>query len=175
LIKGGGELRWWLHRILAGIMVFTSFMHIYYAVFTNKGRKEVPHFLPKLQDLKDLLNMLAYNLDLKKERPTFGSHSYIEKAEYLALVWGTIVMVVTGTILMLQNLSLAYLPLDLINVATAIHMYEAILAGLAIIVWHFYFVMFDPDEYPMNWTWITGTLTPHQLEVRNGRKKVSHD
>ena len=38
-----------------------------------------------------------------------------------------------------------------VDVATAIHFYEAILATLAILVWHFYQVFFDPDVYPMNW------------------------
>jgi hypothetical protein len=31
-----------------------------------------------------------------------------------------------------------------------IHYYEAVLACLAIIVWHFYHVIFDPDVYPLN-------------------------
>ena len=35
-----------------------------------------------------------------------------------------------------------------LDIATAIHLYEAILATLAIVVWHFYQVFFDPDVYP---------------------------
>jgi len=34
-----------------------------------------------------------------------------------------------------------------IDVATSIHFYEAILATLAIVVWHFYQVFLDPDVY----------------------------
>ena len=40
------------------------------------------------------------------------------------------------------------LPRWWLDVATAVHFYEAILATLAIIVWHFYQVFFDPDVYP---------------------------
>jgi hypothetical protein len=47
-------------------------------------------------------------------------------------------------------------------VAVTIHYYEAILACLAIIVWHFYHVMFDPDIYPMNWAWLDG-MVPKKL------------
>ena len=45
-----------------------------------------------------------------------------------------------------------------VDVATAVHFYEAILATLAIVVWHFYQVFFDPDVYPMNWAWWDGKM-----------------
>ena len=34
----------------------------------------------------------------------------------------------------------------------------AVLAALAIGVWHFWHVIFHPDEYPMNTAWITVTI-----------------
>ncbi len=40
--------------------------------------------------------------------------------------------------------------------ATAIHFYEAVLATLAIVVWHLYWVIFDPDVYPMDASWWHG-------------------
>ena len=46
-----------------------------------------------------------------------------------------------------------------VDVATAIHFYEAILATLAIVVWHFYQVFGDPDVYPMNWAWWDGKMS----------------
>lgn len=46
--------------------------------------------------------------------------------------------------------------------ATAVHFYEAILATLAIVVWHFYQVIFDPDVYPMNWAWRDGKIPVEQ-------------
>jgi hypothetical protein len=75
---------------------------------------------------------------------------YAEKAEYLALVWGTLVMVVTGFLLWFENWTLAHLPKWTSDVATVVHFYEAILASLAILVWHFYFVIFDPLVYPLD-------------------------
>jgi hypothetical protein len=50
------------------------------------------------------------------------------------------------------------LPRWWLDVATAIHFYEAVLATLAIVVWHFYQVFFDPDVYPMNWAWWDGKM-----------------
>jgi hypothetical protein len=46
-----------------------------------------------------------------------------------------------------------------VEVAITIHYYEAILASLAILVWHLYFVIFDPDVYPMNWAWYDGRVS----------------
>lgn len=46
----------------------------------------------------------------------------------------------------------------LVDVATVVHYYEAILATLAIVVWHFYQVFFDPDVYPMNGAWWDGKM-----------------
>jgi hypothetical protein len=63
------------------------------------------------------------------------------------------------------------------DVARTIHFYEAWLATLAIIVWHLYYVIFNPDAYPMNLAWITGTLSEaemdeeHPLELQAIRRK----
>ncbi len=42
-----------------------------------------------------------------------------------------------------------FFPKWIFDVVTAIHYYEAILACSVILIWHVYWVMFDPDEYPM--------------------------
>jgi hypothetical protein len=95
--------------------------------------------------------------------PSYPKFNYAEKAEYWALVWGTVVMAVTGVALWAHNLMLEYLPKWFTDVATAIHYYEAILATLAIVVWHFYAVIFDPDVYPLKWTVLTGRASAHEV------------
>jgi hypothetical protein len=47
----------------------------------------------------------------------------------------------------------------MVDVAITIHYYEAILACLAIVVWHFYHVIFDPDVYPVSWAWLDGRVS----------------
>ena len=54
-----------------------------------------------------------------------------------------------------------FLPRWAVDVATTVHYYEAILACLAIVVWHFYHVIFDPDVYPVNWAWWDGKVDDH--------------
>jgi hypothetical protein len=65
-------------------------------------------------------------------------------------------MIVTGFMLWGNNLMLALFPKLWLDVATSVHFYEALLATLAIVVWHFYTVIFDPDVYPMDTAWLTG-------------------
>lgn len=152
----GYDWRGVVHRIAAIIFCALCAYHIIFLITTKKGREEFRAFLPRKKDLKDLFDMLKHNLGLKKERPKFERFNYIEKSEYWALVWGSVIMVVTGLMLMFENFTMKYFPKWMLDVANTIHFYEAILATLAIIVWHFYFSIFDPLHYPMNWDWITG-------------------
>jgi hypothetical protein len=77
-------------------------------------------------------------------------------------------MAATGVVLWLNDWILAHLPhpASVLAISTAIHFYEAILATLAILIWHFYAVIFDPDVYPVKWTFLTGRAPEH--EVREG-------
>ena len=111
---------------------------------------------PKAQDAREALANFAYNVGVRSAKPGRSAHSYIEKAEYWAVVWGAIVMIVTGLMLWGNNLMLALFPKLWLDVATSVHFYEALLATLAIVVWHFYTVIFDPDVYPMDTAWLTG-------------------
>jgi cytochrome b subunit of formate dehydrogenase len=96
--------------------------------------------------------------------PGRSAHSYIEKAEYWAVVWGAVVMVATGVLLWANNIAMRILPKTWLDVATSIHFYEAVLATLAIVVWHFYSVIFDPDIYPLNTAFLNGIRedNPHK-------------
>jgi len=78
------------------------------------------------------------------------------------------VMAATGLLLWFKVLASSWLPRWWMDVATAIHFYEAVLATLAIIVWHFYQVFLDPDVYPMNWAWWDGKMPLEHYEEEHG-------
>jgi formate dehydrogenase gamma subunit len=162
--KNAFELRGLVHRIAAVLMTAASFYHLFYIIFTRRGRKLVADLWFYKKDLTDLLQSLGYLTGKRDERPKLGRFSYIEKAEYWAVVWGTFVMGATGTVLWFQNYFLPIINIYGMDLATAIHWYEAILASLAILVWHFYFIFLNPDVAPMNKAWFTGYLTRHQME-----------
>ncbi len=158
------DLRSLLHRAAAVVMCLASVYHLYYVIFTVRGRQLVKDLWIRLQDARDLFDMLRYNLGLTPVKPRLDRFSYIEKAEYWALIWGTIVMAATGFAMWLDNSFLNLFGKLGYDVARTIHYYEAILATLAIIVWHFYFVMFNPDSYPMNTAWYDGMLSEKEME-----------
>lgn len=157
------EWRSWIHRIAGVALLSGGAWHICYLAFTKPGRSLFFDLLPRWRDLTDPWKVLRYNLGLSPTKPEFPRFSYIEKAEYWALVWGTLLMGVTGVILWFDNTSMGLLTKLGFDISRTIHFYEAILATLAIIVWHFYFVVFNPDVYPMNLAWLTGRMSEEEL------------
>lgn len=173
------ELRSLIHRIAAVVMVAASLYHTYYLGFTQRGRELFRDLVPNIKDAKDAIGMMKYNLGLSRVKPMFGRFSYIEKSEYWALVWGTFVMAATGVIMWFDNTFIGLFTKLGYDVSRTIHYYEAWLATLAIVVWHFYFVIFNPDVYPINLAFWKGTLTEeemaeeHPLELEQIRRDES--
>jgi cytochrome b subunit of formate dehydrogenase len=139
-----------------------------YIALTRDGRRLVGDFLPVPRDASDVWSTMRYYLGLSSERPAYGRFTYAEKAEYWALVWGLIVMAATGIMVWAKVSVGSLLPRWWLDIATAIHFYEAVLATLAIVVWHFYQVFFDPDTYPMNWAWWDGKMSFEHYSEEHG-------
>ena len=170
-----------LHRAAAVVLVLAGLYHVYYVSAVPRGKKLLRDLMPVPQDVRDAIGVLKYNLGLSPVKPLFGRFSYIEKSEYWALVWGTIVMAATGAILWFDNTFLGILTKLWWDVARTVHYYEAWLATLAVVVWHFYFIMFNPDVYPINLAFWKGTLTEgemaeeHPLELEELRRYDRED
>ncbi len=151
--------RRWSHRSAALLFFITGVYHVLYMISSKRGKTLLRGLMPVPTDIAEAFKLCAYNAGLRKTKPKL-SHpfNYIEKSEYWALIWGSFVMLISGLVLAFPNLTLAYLPAWAADLATVFHLYEAILACLAIAVWHFYWVIFDPDIYPMSWAWLTGYI-----------------
>ncbi|MEK6649945.1 MAG: cytochrome b/b6 domain-containing protein, partial [Bacteroidota bacterium] len=93
------DLRSLIHRVAAVVMVGASLYHITYLFFTARGKELLRDLLPRPLDVQEMIAQLKYNFGFSNDRPLLGRFSYIEKAEYWALVWGTIVMTATGLIM----------------------------------------------------------------------------
>jgi cytochrome b subunit of formate dehydrogenase len=137
------EARALMHRIAAGVFIAVCVYYIFYANLTRRGREQFRALRPGLRDFKDFIGQVKYNIGLSKERPAFGRYDFVEKSEYWAIVWGSVVMSATGLLLVFNGFTLKYFPLWFSELATAIHFFEAVLAGLAAIVWHAYWTVFD--------------------------------
>ncbi len=161
--EGGAHLRGMIHRIAAGVMVFGAFWHLGY-LMTTKGRVFLRDMAPNLNDVVQAIGMFKYNLGLSNKVPEMRRFCFVEKAEYWALIWGTIAMVLTGASLWFERYIIQYTGKEVIEIFHVVHYYEAWLAFLAILIWHMYGVLFNPHVYPMNPSWINGKMPKEMFE-----------
>jgi cytochrome b subunit of formate dehydrogenase/mono/diheme cytochrome c family protein len=161
-LMGGIETTRIIHRSAAIVLMVVSLYHILgllYRVFVRRVNLSI---MPVLQDLRDLIQDVLFYIGLRNSLARRGRYSYIEKAEYWALVWGTLIMAITGFMLWNPISSARFVPGEVIPAAKAAHGGEALLAVSAIILWHFYHVHIRH----LNLSMFTGKLT---------RKEMAHE
>ena len=157
-------VRSYIHRIAGVVLIVVSLFHVWYLTTKPEGRQLLIDMLPNWKDVTDARDAFRYYLGYSDQRPMFGRFSYAEKMEYWALVWGMFVMATTGLMAWFKVGVGERVPGWWVDVAITVHFYEAILATLAIVVWHLYGVIFDPDAYPMNWAWFDGKMSIEHYE-----------
>ena len=155
-LEGQWSLRGWIHRCAGAVMIVLSVIHVVTLIMSKRLRDHWIELIPRARDARELIQGTLFRVGLRRQVPFRSHHSYIEKMEYWAVAWGTILMGITGLMLWFNNWSLQYLPKWWLDLATTLHFYEALLATLAIVVWHLYSVIFDPEVYPMDTAWLTG-------------------
>ncbi len=161
--EGGYEVRGIIHRVAGIVLLLGSVWHVLF-MLTSRGKVFLNDMLPTKQDFQQFFQMMKYNLGRTDKHPHMGRFSYVEKAEYWALVWGTAVMGITGLFLWFENLAVIWFPKGMLDVILVIHYYEAWLAFLAILIWHMYATVFNPRVYPMNPSWLNGKM-PERMFV----------
>lgn len=160
-LPDGNHLRALIHRIAGWAFTGLFFIHLVLLVATRKGHEYLLKLALKPHDATDALVRLQRNLGAKKPATPHRRFNFAEKAEYWALVWGSVVMIVTGVVLIYSEKALNLWPRMWLELSQVIHYYEAVLATLAILIWHLYWVIFDKDEYPMNTAWLIGKKPGH--------------
>jgi cytochrome b subunit of formate dehydrogenase len=171
-MEGTRSMRSLVHRLAAIVFMAVTLTHLVSLIVSRQLRNHWKEMLPNLNDPREALSGFAYNLGLGAQPPARSAHSYVEKAEYWAVVWGAVVMIATGLLLWANNLVLKMLPKSFLDVATSVHFYEAVLATLAIVVWHFYSIIFDPDVYPLNTAFLTGSSVKRQEHAKEHLSQV---
>jgi formate dehydrogenase gamma subunit len=137
-LLGGIELVRVGHRVFAVLLMIATIHHLIDALYRIGVLRRPLSMLPRYQDVVDALRAVRYNLGLATERPRMGRFTFEEKVEYWALVWGTVVMIVTGFMLWNPIATARFLPGQWIPAAQVAHGGEAVLAILAVILWHGY-------------------------------------
>jgi formate dehydrogenase gamma subunit len=156
------NLRSFLHRLAAIVLIGSLFAIACYPALSRRGRVFWKSMLPGRADLIQLRATLRHYLNRGQEKTRQGMYGYVEKAEFWALLWGSMVMIVTGLVLWFPKMLPESWPAWLIDVARLVHFLEAILATLSIIIWHLFHTIFHPLEYPMDTSWIGGVLSAEE-------------
>jgi cytochrome b subunit of formate dehydrogenase/mono/diheme cytochrome c family protein len=157
---GGVENVRIIHHTSAIVMMIVSVFHVLEVLYRVFVLRTPISMIPWINDLKHVFDDISYYLGRRKHKAYYGRYSYAEKAEYLALIWGTIVMGLTGFMMWNPISTLRVFPGEAIPAAKAAHGGEAVLAVLAIIIWHFYHVHIKH----LNKSMLTGSLSREEME-----------
>lgn len=161
---GGVEASGFIHRVGAAALIAMGAYHMFYIAFTSEGRGHLRELCPRIKDVTDVIKNVLHFFGFSKDGPKFGRFSYLEKFDYWAVYWGMVIMIGTGLMLWFTDFTLSKLPKVVLDAAREAHSDEALLATLAIVVWHFYNVHFSPDHFPGNWTWWNGKVSAEKMK-----------
>ncbi|MFL7870189.1 MAG: c-type cytochrome domain-containing protein [Anaerolineales bacterium] len=165
-----------IHHVAATVLMLGTAWHIIVAGYKIFVLRERLSMLPSLQDVKDGWKALMYNIGLAKKFPQMGRYTFEEKLEYWAFVWGAIVMGLTGFLMWNPITATKFLPGEWVPAAKAAHGGEAVLAVLAIIIWHMYGVHIRRFNKSM-WTGKMGEdemLHEHPLELADLKAGIAN-
>lgn len=158
-ILGGVETLRSIHHVAAIVMMLGTAWHLLVFGYLSYVRRTRFSMLPTLQDAKDAWQALMYNIGRAKTPPQMGRYTFEEKMEYWAFVWGAIIMGATGFMMWNPITTTRLLPGEVIPAAKAAHGGEALLAVLAIIIWHMYGVHIKRFNRSM----FTGRMTEEEM------------
>jgi formate dehydrogenase gamma subunit len=147
------------HHIASGFLVLAVLLHLINIVFTTRGRGFLKDMLPKGRDIADAFHHWKYCFGLAKEPPLYGRFSYFEKSTYWFIAGGVVILIASGVIMAFFAQSHKHL----YEVAKTVHYYQTMLSTLSLLVGHMYFVVFNPDIYPVNRSLVSGTLTEEEM------------
>jgi formate dehydrogenase subunit gamma len=185
---GGADSARFVHRIAAYIMMATAVYHIVTisAGSIQKILKNEFNYkrtqIPRLKDVHDLIHDIKYFFGLEPFRPKMEKFCYKQKFHYLAIIWGTTVLVVAGMALLYPGVVAKTIPEAIFKIspraatgggfpalfqdlARLMHADEAVMALMVLAFWHLANVHIVPGRFPFQWTFLTGRITrEHQIE-----------
>ncbi|RMF93192.1 MAG: cytochrome b/b6 domain-containing protein [Candidatus Schekmanbacteria bacterium] len=163
-LVGGMKTITLIHRIgAAGLVCMFLYHCLIYTPFTRQGRSDFIELLPRWKDVTDVIQMIKYFFGKTDEKPKFGRFSYIEKFDYWAVYWGCIIMIGSGFLMWFEVESINLFGKVIVDICKEAHSDEGLLCTLAILIWHFYNVHFNPRVFPMSWVWWNGKISKEDM------------
>ncbi len=148
-----------IHRAFGVVFTLSVLYHFSYLAVALFRRRLRPSMVPTLKDFRDVVGSLRYSFGLTKRPPRFGRFDYRQKFEYWGMIFGGMIIIVSGFVLMYPLVVTRVLPGELVAAARVFHGFEATLAALTIVVWHLYDVVFKPGIFPGDVSIFTGRIS----------------
>jgi cytochrome b subunit of formate dehydrogenase len=148
-----------VHRIAAVVLMAATLYHLFDVAYRILVRRRPLSMLPRYQDVLDAVRTVLYNLGRAESRARAGRYTFEEKVEYWALMWGNVVMIGTGFMLWNPIATTQLVSGQFIPAAQVAHGSEALLAVLAVVIWHGYGVHLRHFNRSM----FTGTMTESEM------------
>lgn len=186
---GGPDSARIIHRIAAAIMIIASVYHLGTIIAGTVHKILKKQFnvrrtqIPRLKDVQDIIHDFKYFLGKEPHRPKMEKFMYKQKLHYLAILWGTFVLVAAGTMLLYPEIMATIWPNPRFaqDLARLMHADEAIMAITVVVFWHWSNVHLVPGRFPLQWSFLTGRITrehqieEHFLEYLNNLKEIPEE
>ena len=154
----------WMHRAAGIGFTILTVSHLTVAITGVLLGKMKPSMLLTRRDFQDAIDNLRYYAGYTDISPKFGRYDYRQKFEYWGLIFGSIIMVVTGYILLYPILVSRLLPAELIPAAKVMHSYEALFAFLIVLIGHMAGAHLSPEAFPIDTSIFTGKIRKDKLK-----------
>lgn len=153
----------WMHRAAGVVFAGLVAAHLIVAIGGVLTRRMKPSMLLGRKDFTDAIDNLKYYMGRLDTPPKFGRYDYRQKFEYWGLIFGSLIMVVTGFILYFPIAISRLLPAELIPAAKVMHSYEALFALLIVLIWHMAGAHLSPEAFPIDTSIFTGKVRKDKL------------
>lgn len=162
-LMGGVDGARWLHRasgVMFAALMVAHFGDLLFRLARGRGSLSM---VPRRKDVEDALTTLRYYIGLSERQARFDRFDYKQKFEYWGMALGSIVVVVTGFVLLYPIQVAEWLPGAVIPIAVVVHSNEGLLAFLTIITWHIFNACFTPDVFPLDRSIFTGRISEERM------------
>jgi len=160
---GGIDRSRWIHRVCGLVLAVSTVVHFANASLTMLSKKVGFTMVPDRKDFEDAILQLKYYLGLASKQPRYDRYDYKQKFEYWGLVFGNVIMVVTGLVLFFPVQVAALIPGQLIPAAKVAHSNEGLMAFFVITIWHIFNAHLNPDVFPMDMSMFTGKVSRERM------------
>lgn len=162
-IFGGIDATRSIHHFFAALMIAEAVYHALALVYYFGIQRRRISMLPTPKDVVDAVNMILYFFGRRPAEPKWDRYDFRHKFEYWGLVWGTLIMILTGLAMWFPVEFTQLFPGELIPAFKAAHGGEGLLAVLTIVIWHMYGAHLNPRVFPSDKTIFTGRISAERM------------